>query len=132
MPTVSTLGSLDWTLYLLGGLSQTVRQQTARQLVSVCASCKCIHHTPQPIDIPFVLTLNRQCTWTLSVGRSEINPQRCHLLTGIATKLQSVDDLLKLLSVLDASRICVGNADTKFEGLASQRKGSFSDQLGKS
>ena len=39
---------------------------------------------------------------------------------------------MKLLSVLDDSKFCVGNPDAKFIQIATRQKGSFKDQSGKS
>jgi len=83
-------------------------------------------------DLTLMLTVTPDCAWTLSVGRSQINQQQCQLLCGIAAKLCCVDEVVKLLTVLDGSKFCVGNPDAKFMQLIPRQKGSFRDQSGKS
>ena len=80
----------------------------------------------------FMLTVSPSCAWTLCVGQSQIDQQQCRLLGGIAAKLCSVDEVVKLLSALDDSKHCVGNPDTKFIELVPRQKGVFKDQSGKS
>ena len=79
----------------------------------------------------FMLTVSPSCAWTLCVGQRQIDQQQCRLLGGIAAKLCTVDEV-KLLSTLDDSKHCVGNADTKFMQLVPRQKGVFKDQSGKS
>ena len=60
-----------------------------------------------------MLTVSPSCAWTLCVGESQIDQQQCRLLGGIAAKLCSVDEVVKLLPTLDDSKHCVRNPDTK-------------------
>ena len=82
--------------------------------------------------VTFMLTVTPDCTWTLCVGQSPINQQQCRFLNGIAAKLCSVNEVVKLLSALDDSKHCVGNPETKFMQLVPRQKGIFRDQSGKS
>ena len=79
-----------------------------------------------------MLTVSPSCAWTLCVGQSQIDQQQCRLLGGIAAKLCSVDEAVKLLPTLDDSKHCVENPDTKFMQLVPRQKGVFKDQSGKS
>ena len=78
-----------------------------------------------------MLTVSPSCAWSLCVGQSQIDQQQCWLLGGIAAKLCSVDEVVRLLSALDESKHCVGNPDTKFMQLVPRQNGIFKDQSGK-
>ena len=55
--------------------------------------------------VTFMLTVTPDCAWTLCVDQSQINQQQCCLLNGIVAKLCSVDEVVELLSALDASTV---------------------------
>ena len=61
----------------------------------------------------------------------ELDPQQCQLVAGIADRLHSADEFVKLMSTLDTSTFCVGNPDAKFEQMVDRHKGSFKEQSGK-
>ena len=113
-------------------LSDESASQPTSSLLPSLALCKLQCLPPLfRADVTFTLTMSTQCTWTLTLGSRDIDPQRCQLMAGIAQRLRSVDEVVNLLSALDASKFCVGNHDAKFEQLVDRHKGSFKDQSGK-
>ena len=55
----------------------------------------------------------------------------CGLLSGVETTLKSVDAVDRLVSLLDESKFCVGNSESKFIDLAFHNRGTFKDRPGK-
>ncbi len=81
--------------------------------------------------VTFTLSVDDQCMWTLRLETSEINPESCQLLRGYTATLSCVDEVMQLLSRIDGSAFCVGNADGKFSELVDSHKGTFRDQSGR-
>ena len=67
----------------------------------------------------------------LKVSDHTVNIKCCSLLQGFSDKLTSIDDVMRLLSVLDTSRSCPRNADKRFRALSESHKGVFKDRRGK-
>ncbi len=81
--------------------------------------------------VPFTLSVDGQFTWTLRLGTSGINSESCHLLRGYALTLSIVDEVVQLLSRIEESAFCVGNADARFTELVDSHKGTFKDPSGR-
>ena len=80
---------------------------------------------------PFIVTVSPDCTWTFSIASTFFNLQRCQHFKQFPDKLSSVDMVIKLLSCLDASTLCIGNPDDKFKSINTRHKGLFKSKSGK-
>ena len=90
-------------------------------------------YIPPPLmsaDFSFMITISTEGTWVLSLGKSQFNLSDCQLLKELPTRLLSVADVLKVLSVLNNSRFCIGNSDTKFSPLSERHDGKFKNHAG--
>ena len=77
-----------------------------------------------------VMQIMQECTWKLKVAGIQ-QPENCSLLSDVADQLLCVSDVVNLLSILDSSKICVGNGEEKFKRVAELHKGTFKDKTGK-
>ena len=59
-----------------------------------------------------------------------VNPLQCPLLAEVPSQLNSVNSVVHLLSLLDNSKICQGNPDTKFLDITQHHKRNFFDKSG--
>ena len=76
-----------------------------------------------------VMQIMQECTWKLNVAGIQ-QPENCSLLRDIADQLLCVSDVVNLLSILDSSKICVGNEEEKFKRVA-ELQVTFKDKTGK-
>lgn len=94
--------------------------------------CK-IGHQPsvstQPLLVTHTITINDDCTWTVTVHGREITKSTCDVLSVIPHHLTS-SKLHDLIIVLDTCEICPGNADKCFIKMAKSRKGKFFTRSG--
>lgn len=51
----------------------------------------------------------------MCVVQKEVNVSELQLFEGISSKLQSVEAIVDVISLLDGSKICVGNSDERFQ-----------------
>ena len=82
--------------------------------------------------LPFVLftvIVNGDCTWTLMVCERQVD-KSCPVLSEVPHFLRSVKDVVGLLSMLNLSRFCIGNKETKFLDIANSNGGLFKDKQG--
>ena len=87
----------------------------------------------QPSMVPFVLftvTITGDCTWILTVCERQVDIERCSLLSQVPPFLRTVNDVVGLLSMLNCSKFCSGNKETKFMDLAADNGGVFKDKQG--
>ena len=77
----------------------------------------------------FMLTIHPEFKWTLDVRGHRVDLERCPLLSEVPSQLNSVDSVVHLLSLLDHSKICQGNPDTKFLDISQRHKGNFLTNL---
>ena len=77
------------------------------------------------------ITIRSNFTWLLSVHGKNISPQSCRVLAASPSLLNSVDRVVQLISLIEQSRICEGNSESKFLDVAKRRDGVFKDQSGK-
>ncbi len=71
-----------------------------------------------------MVTIFSDFSWTVRRGQCVVP------LDGIADKLNSVQGIIEILSLLDARKLCAGNDDEKFLELAAWREGKFMDLSG--
>ena len=77
------------------------------------------------VKVTFTLTVDCQCFWTLRLEASEIRSEHSQLLSGLSSKINSIDAMIDLLTTLDQSKFCVGNPDSKFTQLIEHHKRSL-------
>ena len=68
--------------------------------------------------------------WSLSC-MAHIMEKSCPALHGQPELLQTPQDVVALLTVLDQHKVCIGNNDERFIHLLETRKGAIKDQCGK-
>ena len=92
-----------------------------------------LHVTPPLfcVDYSYMLSVAPDGSWTLCVGRTLINQEHCQLLMEAPTKLSSLSNVLSIISSVEGSKYCIGNADEKFRDISDHHGGVFKDQSGK-
>ena len=116
----------------LGNGWMTTDQPIDDPALSVSQSCvlyKMSLHRSLPFVL-FTLTVNNDSTWTLMVCESQVKIEQSSLFSEVPHYLRSVDDVVGLLSMLNQSKFCIGNKDTKFLELATANGGVFKDKRG--
>ena len=78
-------------------------------------------------SFPFVITINHNFTWSLSVGSYQLT----QYITESPEKLDQASVVLELLSRLDELTFCCGNSDQKFVNVKDDRQGVFKSKNGK-
>ena len=99
---------------------------------SIClALCK-LQYSPtnSTTEQVFMLTIKPEFNWNLDVHRHRVNSLQCPLLAEVPSQLNSVNSVVHLLSLLDNSKICQGNPETKFLDITQHHKGNFFDKSG--
>ena len=81
-------------------------------------------------EVLFLLTISSSYTWVFCIGQKHVNISQCQVLNHISDKLRSTGDVLRVITVLDSSSLCVGNPDTKFSQLIEHYKHGFKDASG--
>ena len=71
------------------------------------------------------MTIFNDFHWTLRVGKRIVS------VSETSDRLDSVESVTKVLSLVEASKICAGNPDSKFSCLSQWNRGIFSDHHGK-
>lgn len=87
--------------------------------------------TTEPPTVRYSITIRENFTWLLSVHGNNVSPLSCHALAGFPDNLDSVAKVMQITSVVQHSRICVGNSDSRFLDVARRRDGVFKDHSGK-
>lgn len=75
--------------------------------------------------------VSQKCVWTLDAKGSTVSLEQCPFLAGVSKEFTCVDDVLQLLRLLDASKICSGNRSQRFTSLAQSHKGVFKNKTSK-
>ena len=82
-----------------------------------------LHLSPLTLEsVSIVLRVQSHCSWTLSLGGSELTPQNCQLVAGVGSTLRSVAAVVALLSILDSAVWCGENSDQRFQLLVDHHK----------
>ncbi|SMN01584.1 hypothetical protein SPONN_2650 [uncultured Candidatus Thioglobus sp.] len=81
-------------------------------------------------DAMYTVTISSDFTWKIRIGRNEVAIEENDLLRYSSGSLCSVQSVVRVVSVLDGSKFCVGNPDDKFTNLVQRRKGKFMDKSG--
>ncbi len=110
----------DWNMSLVQSPS-TAAPYLALFKLQILPSVYCCANT-------FMVTVSPDGTWSLSLGNSK---EKCELIRGFPTKIQSVDPVVEVVSCLAGSKYCVGNPDGKFVDILNRRGGIFKDQFSK-
>ena len=80
--------------------------------------------------LPFLVKVSSDCTWCFIIGMEEVNYRYSQILKSVLLKFTCVDDVVRLLTLLDNSLLCHGNPDTKFSAVREHYKGVFKDKSG--
>ena len=81
-------------------------------------------------EVGFTVRIDTSFQWSVTVSGQLLQPDKCPSLADVPNMLQSVADVGRLLTTIDCSRICEGNADPKFQPLVDRHKGIFRDPSG--
>lgn len=81
-------------------------------------------------SILYTITVATDCSWSLSVGYHHIDSANCHVLKSVPLKLHCVDHIVDFIKLLEQSKVCSGNAESKFMGLLEHHKGVFKNRSG--
>lgn len=96
--------------------------------------CKMSTSHPKTVgstDVPYMVKIATDFTWTTQIGHNNISLDENELLNGLPHSLHSVESVIRVLRVLDGSKLCVGNSDAKFSRLIERRNGKFMDNSSK-
>lgn len=58
-----------------------------------------------------MLTISSDFSWTLCVLNKEVNVGQLQLFRGVSSNLQSTEAIIRVVTLLDDSKFCVGNPD---------------------
>ena len=97
----------------------------ACSVTSTClVICKMSVTVPMaPADAMYTVTISLDFTW---IGQNEVAIDENDLLCySVPRSLCSVESVARVVSVLDGSKFCIGNADDKFSNLVKRRKGNL-------
>ena len=107
----------------LSWIDQTSQQQPIDQ-IKLCKISSQPSTSAQPLVITHSLLINNDCTWDLFVHGRKVIPATNGLLSLIPNVLNQ-QMFLKLINIIDSSKICPGNVDTHFVDMGNARKGKF-------
>lgn len=80
------------------------------------------------VRVSYSVHITEDFQWRLICrGRSVPHPEACPLLRSVPSALKSVTDVVQILTLLNTSTVCEGNADERFHCLSNSRKGRFMD-----
>ena len=99
---------------------------------SVSQSCvlyKMTLHNSLPFLL-FTVTVNGDTTWTLIVCESQVDIRQSSLFSEVPHYVRSVNDVVGLLLMLNQSKFCMGNKETRFLESAATNGGVFKDKRG--
>lgn len=82
------------------------------------------------IEMTYMFIISADFTWTVRRGKNMVPVSQCESFQSVPLMLLCVKDVIDTLAKLDASKLCVGNADTKFLELVTRREGKFFDRSG--
>ena len=123
LPTVSALWARIMTAPLLpmGGWMQLGAKE----------NCCFENHSDMPVPaVKFTILVKEDFTWKAFFGAQRIETEPNHLLRDVPSILKSPNDVACLTTVIDSSKLCIGNPDARFPPLLSRREGHFKDQSG--
>ena len=78
----------------------------------------------------FIVKVDDAFHWTVSCHRIQLEAEQCQALAAIPQRITCASDLMTLLSVVHASRICCGNPVEDFQELVDACGGEFRDSTG--
>ena len=105
----------------------------SQQQASHMTLCKLITTQPQfQASVSFSLTIHDQFSWTLSIGKFQLDPAKCPVLTSQSVTLDSVALILNLLELVDSCGICSGNSETEYLDILAHRLTTPCGSSGKS
>ncbi len=88
--------------------------------------CKVYYTSQNQSSVNIILTINSQHFWKLILDKTELSTTQCSsVLNPVDTKLDSVDAVIRLISLINEARFCIGNLGTKFLTLCNHRKVTF-------
>jgi len=77
------------------------------------------------------LSIARELEWTICYLQHELSPSSCPLLIGLPSQIENVATVKQIMDLIDASKPCLGNNDTKFIENFEQRKLTLHGSSGK-
>ena len=78
-------------------------------------------------SVTITVIIRKDLTWLLFLNDRCVHLHSCKLLQPFrASQLNSVELILKVLSLLQGCKICIGNPDEKFIAIQQRRNGTFS------
>ncbi len=60
------------------------------------------------------LKISTDFTWTIRRGQSVVPTKECDVFDDVPHLLNSMEHILSIITLLDACKFCIGNADDKF------------------
>ena len=81
-------------------------------------------------DVLFAITIVQDLTWRLRICRHDADLAQVERLCDLPLLLRTVEDVARVTSMLEASKLCVGNPDDRYSTLIKRRKGKFTDAHG--
>ncbi|SMN02646.1 hypothetical protein SPONN_1546 [uncultured Candidatus Thioglobus sp.] len=84
-----------------------------------------------PPIVRYSVTIREDFTWVFSAYGYHVLSQFCRMFSNFPVLLQSVDEVVQVVSVTDVCKVCEGNADAIFLEVAKRRDGVFKDHSGK-
>ena len=70
-------------------------------------------------------------SWSLYVDKVQLKSEKCQIFKKTPVNIKCVDAVVALVSLLERSVLCSGNADNKFSAICDAHKGHFRDKTGK-
>ena len=88
---------------------------------------------PQAAALPkidFTVIIDKSLAWKLFFFDQRLEADRCPVFVNIPPIVTSPTDVVKLLSAIDSSAVCIGNPDEKFLPLVKRHQGHFVNSTG--
>ncbi len=126
LPTVRALHSRITTAQLLP--SGWVDGTRCEQELTLCRLTS-DPDRPTP-SIRFTITIVEDFTWIVFFHAQRLEKDSSCVLQEVPSTVRSPNEIARLTTVIDCSKLCVGNPDDKFIPLLSRREGTFKDQSG--
>ena len=112
--------------YVLGDInlpsSQWIVQGQDRDYIAVCKVSDQPCLSTQSIVVTHCIIIKDDMSWSLSVHGSNVNVQKCGVLSNMPRKMCS-SSLQQLVSLLDICTVCPGHPDQKFIQMVESKKG---------
>ena len=75
--------------------------------------------------LTFTVVIDEKFRWKITISNHHLDGSNSHMLLGVPETVQSVDNIIQLLSLLDSSKLCTGVSDGKYHSAFNHHKNTL-------